>query len=199
MTLISPLAWFAATLKRVCRRRRGVGAWSVGVLMLLGISGCQVDMLAWLAAQWANPCPSQQTLQDDMLYQINQFRQQSQYCAGQYYPAVERVTWQAELTQAAQTHSADMGRFQFVAHQGSDGSSAQLRVTWAGYLAANLDELLAMDVNDTRDALAYWQQQQEGCAAIMNPHYQHLGAACEENWDNGRKTYWSILLAAPKD
>ncbi|GEM_PF-667107 len=164
---------------------------------LLFLSGCQVEFAAWLAGEWQDACPSAEHTQVDILLKINQFRQTSRTCGGEVFATATELQWHTALAQASQLHADDMAKFDFVSHRGSDGSSPELRLQWAGYTAKNSNELLAKDFSTTAEVMTYWQTDASVCATLMNPALQHVGAACNAAWNSGSsRAYWALLLAA---
>lgn len=161
------------------------------------LAGCQVEMTAWLATEWGETCADRQTVQEEMVFRVNQARQQAQTCGSLTQSAVAVVAWRDALRQAATAHAADMAEFHFVAHRGSDGASSSLRLEWTGYQASAMAELIAADFTDAAAAVDFWLSREDTCEALMDARFAHVGAACEDGWDGEPKTYWSLVLAAP--
>src|SRR5258706_903303 len=81
---------------------------------------------------------------------------------------LQPLTVNAQLTSAAQTHSADMACNNFLDHTGSDGSWIGDRLRQAGYLASSYFEIIAIGTpQNAIDQLAadapHWE-------AVLNPY-----------------------------
>lgn len=112
------------------------------------------------------------------------------------------VTLNAQLTQAAQAHSLDMGCKFFLSHTGSDNSSPADRISRAGYLSSVWAENVAAGYTySTASAvMAGWMNSAGHKANILNPSVTEMGIGYVYNASdpNRYRNYWTMVLAAPK-
>lgn len=79
----------------------------------------------------------------------------------------------AQLTSAAQTHSADMACNNFLDHTGSDGSWIGDRLRQAGYPASSYFEIIA--IGTPQNAMSQWQADPPHWEAVLNPGATEFG------------------------
>ncbi|MGW2645332.1 CAP domain-containing protein [Streptomyces sp. NPDC001393] len=85
------------------------------------------------------------------------------------------LTVNAELTKAAQAHSADMAAHQNMSHTGSDGSSPGDRITAAGYAWSAYGENVAYGYATPEQVMNGWMNSPGHRANILNCSYQEIG------------------------
>lgn len=86
-----------------------------------------------------------------------------------------------KLNNAAQAHSQDMVSNNFFDHTGSDGSKAWDRMLRAGYRYSWAGENIAMGQTSVQQVFNSWWNSQGHRNNILNPNYQHMGAANVNN------------------
>ncbi len=120
-------------------------------------------------------------------------------CGTQRLGAAAPLLAQAQLTQAAQTHAADMARRQFFSHTGSDGSSIGTRLTAAGYAWSRAAENIAAGYASVGAVVQGWVQSPGHCANLMDPALSELGLACVAGpAGSAYSNYWTLTLARPR-
>lgn len=85
------------------------------------------------------------------------------------------LTVNAELTKAAQAHSADMAAHQNMSHTGSDGSSPGDRITRAGYSWSAYGENVAYGYATPEQVMTGWMNSPGHRANILNCSYKEIG------------------------
>jgi uncharacterized protein YkwD len=95
------------------------------------------------------------------------------------------LTVNAQLTSAAQAHSADMACNNFLDHTGSDGSWIGARLRQAGYPASSYFEIIA--IGTPQNAMDQWTSDPPHWEAVLNPGATEIGVgyAYYENSDFG--------------
>lgn len=135
-----------------------------------------------------------------LLARVNQVRAAGVNCGtrGSFSPA-GALTWNAQLTQAAASHSQDMVTNNFFSHTGSNGSSMSARVDATGYAWSNLGENIAAGYGTVTAVMDGWVASDGHCANLMNPAFTQIGVACiRGTTSNSYGTYWTMNLARPR-
>jgi uncharacterized protein YkwD len=83
------------------------------------------------------------------------------------------LTVNAQLTSAAQSHSADMACNNFLDHTGSDGSSIGDRLAQAGYDSFNYYEIIA--IGTPQNAIDQWRADASHWDVVLNPTITQIG------------------------
>jgi len=107
-------------------------------------------------------------------------------------PAVGLVRWDARLAAAASRHSLDMAAHTFMSHDGSDGSTFDVRMRDAGYPMAWGGENVAAGYDDIPGVVAAWMNSPGHCVNIMRVQFTDIGAACADRGGITAK-YWTQL------
>lgn len=131
------------------------------------------------------------------LLRINRMRAAGASCggAGTFAPAAA-LSWNAQLTQAAESHSQDMVAKNFFSHTGSSGSSLSDRVNATGYAWSNLGENIAAGYGDIDKVMAGWTVSDGHCANLMNPAFNQVGLVCVPGTAaTSYGNYWTMDLA----
>ncbi|KAE8894657.1 hypothetical protein PF005_g30437 [Phytophthora fragariae] len=95
-----------------------------------------------------------------------------------------------KLHAAAQRHSNDMAAKDFMAHDGSDGSSMSERITQAAYDWSAVAENVAAGQIDVADVMVAWINSPEHLENIMGD-YTMFGSAYAFNKDCTYQHYWT--------
>ncbi|KAE9021518.1 hypothetical protein PR002_g12222, partial [Phytophthora rubi] len=95
-----------------------------------------------------------------------------------------------KLHAAAQRHSNDMAAKDFMAHDGSDGSSMSERITQAGYDWSAVAENVAAGQIDVAGVMVAWINSPEHLENIMGD-YTMFGSAYAFNKDGTYQHYWT--------
>ncbi|MEV6837028.1 CAP domain-containing protein [Streptomyces sp. NPDC051133] len=96
------------------------------------------------------------------------------------------LTVNAELTKAAQAHSADMAAHRNMSHTGSDGSSPGDRITGAGYDWSSYGENVAYGYGTPAQVMAGWMNSPGHRANILNCSFKEIGVGFA-----GPGSYWT--------
>ncbi|MGF1869904.1 CAP domain-containing protein [Photobacterium indicum] len=145
------------------------------------------------------PPPAPDTgFQDEMLAAVNAARATQQDCGGTIMPPVPALTWDAQLEQAAYTHSNDMANYNFFSHTGSDGSSVSTRVTAQGYTWSSVGENIAAGQKDVDAVMTSWINSPGHCLNIMSANFTQMGASFVTNSSTQYGIYWTQVFAKPR-
>jgi uncharacterized protein YkwD len=131
------------------------------------------------------------------LDRINQRRAAGATCGsrGSFAPAAA-LRWNAQLTQAAAAHSADMAAQNYFSHTSADGRSMSDRVNATGYAWASLGENIAAGYPGIDSVIEGWMLSDGHCANLMNPGFDEVGLACVPGTASSTyRQYWTQNLA----
>ncbi|WP_328429203.1 CAP domain-containing protein [Streptomyces sp. NBC_00443] len=96
------------------------------------------------------------------------------------------------LAKAAQRHSADMARHNFVGHDGSNGSTMVTRARAAGYTGfSSLAENVAAGQKSAAAVVKGWMRSPGHRANILNCSLKHLGVGYVKKSNTAHGTYWT--------
>lgn len=124
---------------------------------------------------------------------VNQNRRQGARCGGEYFPSAGPVSWNDELTAAAQIHSNDMNANSFFSHTGSDNSSLADRVRKIGYKYSTIGENIAMGETQTEELVVEgWMNSPGHCRNIMQGRFTEMGVARSG-------IYWTQVFGRPRE
>lgn len=129
---------------------------------------------------------------------INQARGSRRSCGNQVFGAARPLRWNGALAEAARAHSADMARFNFLSHEGRDGSTAAQRVERAGYRYQAMGENIAGGQTRPEDAVAGWINSPTHCATLMNPAFSEMGVALAVDRRSRMGVYWTLEFGSPR-
>ena len=127
---------------------------------------------------------------------INAARAHARDCGDTHFRAAPPLTWNAKLGAAAQEHSDDMARNDFMGHEGSDGSTYRERIEKNGYTKwRSLGENVAAGQPNTRKVVQDWLDSPGHCKNIMSPKFTEMGMALSENNASEYQQYWTVDFA----
>jgi len=129
-----------------------------------------------------------------ILLAINDARNSQQRCGGGNFGSVPALQWDARLSSAAYSHSADMADNNFFSHTGSDGLNVSDRALAADYQWRAIGENIAAGQRTVQSAHEGWMASPGHCRNIMSGDYTSVGAACviDETTDYG--IYWTVVF-----
>ena len=127
---------------------------------------------------------------------INAARAHARDCGDTHFQAAPPLTWNAKLGAAAQEHSDDMARNDFMGHEGSDGSTPDERIERHGYHYRSWGENVAAGQLDTRAVVQRWLESPGHCKNIMNAKITEMGMALTENKGSEYRQYWTVDFGA---
>jgi hypothetical protein len=128
-----------------------------------------------------------------VLEQTNIKRAETQDC-GQHGTmfAVGPLQLNEQLNAAAQVHAEDMANNNFMAHEGSDGSSPGDRADLAGYPSGFVGENVARGYDTPASVVQGWTDSDGHCRNMMNGDYDELGVGFAVS--NSGEEFWVQLF-----
>ncbi|GGX05783.1 CAP domain-containing protein [Streptomyces chartreusis] len=103
-----------------------------------------------------------------------------------------KLKYNSALAKAAQRHSADMARHNFVDHVGSDGSTMVTRARAAGYTGFSaLAENVAAGERSAAAVVRGWMNSPGHRANILDCSLKHLGVGYVKKAGTAHGTYWT--------
>lgn len=79
------------------------------------------------------------------------------------------------LNRAAQVHSDEMARYNYMAHEGRDGSTPTSRMKAAGFQGTVYGENVARGFNSALDVVGAWMCSKAHRDILFHPKFTHLG------------------------
>lgn len=119
---------------------------------------------------------------------INELRSQGCDCGDRTMPAVDPVSWNELLEEAALIHTKDMSENNHFSHTGTDGSNLGERINRTGYNHNGAAENIALGQQDEERVFRAWRESPGHCRNMMNVNYEHIGLARVGN-------YWTLKMA----
>lgn len=147
-----------------------------------------------LALILANISYSQSSINaEEVLAQVNLARKKGSMCGDEKMPAVKELSWNDKLEQAAQLHSDDMAKYDYMSHFGHNDDYIPDRYEMVGYDWAAFGEAVAFGQNDFETALDDWLTMSSGhCKLIMSSKFTEMGLARSTN-------AWTLNLGRPAE
>ena len=105
---------------------------------------------------------------------------------------VGTVTFNANLTLAAQTHANDMLAQNYFSHTSLDGSSPGDRITAAGYDWQTYGENIAWGQTSQAEVMTAWTNSPGHHANDISPNFDEFGLGVA---GSGSNTHWVLVLA----
>lgn len=105
--------------------------------------------------------------------------------------SLPQLSFDANLTAAAATHSRDMSVQNRPWHFGSDGSSPLTRAQRSGFSGRLLGELISETYETELETLSTWMAQPDSRGVIMDPLANRLGFAWFQ--EPGGKLWWTLM------
>lgn len=133
-----------------------------------------------------------------MLALVNRARAQPRECGSTFYPAAGPVRWNEVLARAARTHSEDMARNNYFAHNSPDGTEPADRVERAGYDYRSTGENIAAGQMTPEAAMESWIRSPAHCANLMGAEYTEMGVAMATNRQSSNGVYWTQVFGTPR-
>ena len=104
----------------------------------------------------------------------------------------------AELAAVAKAHAIDMLCNNYLAHQGSDGSTPNSRVAAEGFTASLVvEDLYAAPINvgDPQSAIDWWMSDPASRADVLNPNTTVFGVAYVSSEESMLGGYFVVIMA----
>jgi len=125
---------------------------------------------------------------DRALVEVNAYR--AQHGAG-------ALIYNAKLSQASETHSADLAQAGLISHTGTDGSDHGTRIRAQNYTYSVAGENVATGQKTWDKVFVDWQNSPEHNAILLNPDVTEFGLALVYEPTTRYSTYWTMLVARP--
>ncbi len=125
------------------------------------------------------------------LQQVNIARAKGRKCGKEYFPAASPLILNDKLNQAAQKHSQDMFKHQFLEHLSSNGDTLAERIHKANYAWRAVAENIAHNQESIGQVVNDWLSSPGHCSNMMSRAYTQTGIAHINR-------YWTQVYATPK-
>jgi uncharacterized protein YkwD len=129
---------------------------------------------------------------------VNEARAGARRCGDAAFAAAPPLAWSGALALAAERHSLAMAREGFLDHVSPSGSTVGERVAASGYRARSWGEAIAGGYVDPVDTVAGFLSSPPHCAVLMEAEFAALGAALVQDDASYYRSYWTLVLAAPR-
>ncbi|WP_231427464.1 MULTISPECIES: CAP domain-containing protein [Pedobacter] len=117
-------------------------------------------------------------LNNEMLLKlVNDTRLAGCNCGTTAMPPVAVLSWNANLTSAAISHSKYMESINKMQHESANGTGVGDRVTATGYIWKAVGENVAQGQTTELQVFNDWLKSEGHCKNMMNPAYKEMGAA----------------------
>ena len=133
-------------------------------------------------------------IKQEMLERVNQLRSGGAMCGGAAYPLAPALSWNAELLQAAASHSADMATHNYFSHTSLDGRTPAQRLKQPGYDYSSMGENIAAGQISVEAVVNAWVTSPDHCKNLMNPVFRDMAVACVANSATTYGRYWTMEL-----
>ena len=117
-----------------------------------------------------------------LLTLVNNVRKSGCMCGTTNMPAVDVVTWNDQLAQAAYAHSNDMQTQNYFSHTAKNGSDPGTRIRNAGYQWRTYGENIALGYRNEQEVMNGWLESEGHCRNIMNPNFREMGVGREGDY-----------------
>lgn len=138
------------------------------------------------------------TLELDLIEAHNIARSQARDCGGQLMPAVAELSYSCTLAEASLNHSNDMALVDFFDHTGSDGLSADDRISNLGYSFQAWGENISAGQDSVSQVMQGWLNSPGHCQNIMQSIYTEMGGARTDTTTATYSNYWTVVFAKPR-
>ncbi|MDX2306873.1 MAG: CAP domain-containing protein [Hyphomicrobium sp.] len=103
----------------------------------------------------------------------------------------------AELTEAAKSHSRDLAKWDRISHYGSDGSNPWDRVRRTGYKARLAAENVGTGQIDFSEVMRGWKASAGHNKNLLLSDATEMGLALVQDPKTEFKSFWTLVLASP--
>jgi uncharacterized protein YkwD len=134
-------------------------------------------------------------LRESVLAQVNAARASARSCGPKQLKAARPLTWNKQLSEAAERHSVDMAARRYFDHVNPEGKRVTQRVTDQGYRWRAIGENLAGGDGTVAGVIAGWLKSPDHCENMMNPAFADVGVACVRQPGSPWENYWTMVLA----
>lgn len=133
-----------------------------------------------------------------MLEQLNAARASARTCGETEFAAAPALSYQSDLSTAAEQHSRDMATNNFFSHTGSDGLKLKDRVNATGYPWRSIGENIAAGQDTVEKVMEGWLGSEGHCRNIMNEQFEQVGVSRVDNEAADYPRYWTQVFATPR-
>lgn len=152
-----------------------------------------------LAAPFSPPDTAQaDNVEARVLALVNAARARPQRCGSQAFAAAPPLRLNPTLQSVANSHAAEMARYNYFSHTGRDGSTVDSRATQAGYPWRSIGENIAAGQTTADAAVQGWIKSPGHCANIMSPAFREMGAAFVVSPQSSMGVYWAQVFGAAR-
>ena len=106
---------------------------------------------------------------------VNTARSRTQQCGTKTMPAVDALTYNADIGQAAQLHAEDMAAKNYFEHVSLDGRTFVDRINNTAYDGSPAGENIAMGFQSAADVVQGWLNSPGHCVNLMDPDFDDVG------------------------
>lgn len=111
----------------------------------------------------------------ELLKQINKARSTSQKCGSTTYSAAKPLKWNSKLGTAAEKHSTEMSKKDYLSHNSANGASPFTRIKKAGYKYSAAGETIAAGYATPTSVVKAWLKSPGHCKVLMSKKFTQLG------------------------
>ncbi len=122
----------------------------------------------------------------------NAFRAKGARCGSKVFGPAPAADARPRARARAQVQADEMAKFQFLAHEGRDGSTPAERATRAGYEWRVVGENVAAGPESAEEVMRGWEQSPDHCRNLMDSDFTGMGLAYAASpRTTGHSTWWS--------
>lgn len=133
----------------------------------------------------------------EMTDEVNRVRAKAQQCGATHYPAVAPIKINRQLISIAKIYVRDLAQYNYLAHEGRDGSTPSERITKGGYEWQSVAENLAGGPDSVTTVVEGWRKSPGHCANLMNASVTEMGIAYALNPASTYHIYWVQVFGHP--
>lgn len=126
-----------------------------------------------------------------VLEETNRIRAAGANCGGDDFPAAGPLLPENHLMISARSHSGDMARRDFFAHETPEGVRPVDRARSAGFPNDQVGENIAAGRSTAQGTVIQWLHSPGHCRNMMNADYTHLGVGHAYSPTSSTKHYWT--------
>ncbi|KAL4125520.1 hypothetical protein PRIC2_009103 [Phytophthora ramorum] len=109
---------------------------------------------------------------------------------------ISKLCKNRKLQSAAEIHSNDMAKRNFLSHGGSDGSTITSRISAAGFHWTASAENVAAGQSSVSSVMSSWMKSSPHRANLLNKQYTHFGCGYAYSSSSKYKRYWTQVFAS---
>lgn len=129
---------------------------------------------------------------------VNAARSEARRCGTAALPAAPPLVAAAQLDAASLTYARELASLDRFDHQGTDGSTAAIRVGRTGYAWRLVGENLAAGPTGAGEVVEGWLASPDHCRNLMDARFTQMGIGFAVNAASESGVYWVQTLAAPR-